>query len=296
MDSLRLILPLLMALGTSFALDSQMQRRGLLPPNFRLAEGSPGTARQRAVLLRTAALSVVAFVLWVGIFAPIGMTGQADSAAPVNPAIPDLFALHLVFLVGLGIWYSLGFWGSPRSSTNWRDQLGLGGANIGREIGIGLVAGVAGWLGVIAVLLLVALVVYLVGGEDALPTDPPPIITWVVALPIGVRLALSLSAGVVEEMFFRGFLQPRIGLAVSSMLFVLAHLSYDQPFLLIGVALLSVLFAVLVQWRQSIWAAMTAHAVFDAIQLLFVIPNAIKLLDQEDSGIVANLVAALTRI
>jgi len=153
------------------------------------------------------------------------------------------------------------------------------------------VAGIGGWLGVIASLLVVATVLFWIGGESAVPSDPPEVIGWVVALPIAVRVALSLSAGVVEETFFRGFLQPRVGVLLSSVLFVLAHLSYEQPFLLLGVGLLSLLFAFLVRWRQSIWAAMTAHAVFDGVQLLIVIPAAMRFLDSEASGPVADVLA-----
>jgi len=295
MELLRLLLPALMAVGTSLAFDRQMTRRGLAPPNFRVDEWSSEAARKRAAIRRTAAMGLLGFILWIGIFAPIGMIGQVESASALGLSIADLFLLHGVFVVGLCLWFALGFWGSP-GATEWRAQLGFGGRHIAREIGLGAVAGVAGWLGVIAILLLVALVVYFIGGEDALPSGPPGIITWVVALPIAVRLALSLSAGVVEETFFRGFLQPRIGAAVASVLFVLAHLSYEQPFLLIGVALLSLLFSFLARWRQSIWAAMTAHAVFDGIQLLFVIPNAIRLLDEREAGPVALVLTWVGRL
>jgi membrane protease YdiL (CAAX protease family) len=128
---------------------------------------------------------------------------------------------------------------------------------------------------------------FAIGGEGAVPSQPPEVIGLVIALPILVRLLLSISAGVVEELFFRGFLQPRVGVLASSTLFVMAHLSYDQPFLLIGVGLLSLLFASLVIWRQSIWAAISAHAVFDAIQLLIVIPAAMRFLEQAEPGPVA---------
>ena len=87
-----------------------------------------------------------------------------------------------------------------------------------------------------------------------------------------VQQMQGLSAGVVEELFFRGLLQPRVGLVFATVLFACAHLSYDQPFLLVGVSLLSVAYGLLVRWRQSLWAAMVAHFVFDAIQLLVVIP------------------------
>jgi membrane protease YdiL (CAAX protease family) len=93
-----------------------------------------------------------------------------------------------------------------------------------------------------------------------------------------LRVLLSLSAGAVEETFFRGFLQPRAGILLSTCFFALAHLSYEQPFMLFGVTLLSLLFALLVRWRQSILAAIAAHAAFDAVQLLIVVPWALKML------------------
>jgi membrane protease YdiL (CAAX protease family) len=127
----------------------------------------------------------------------------------------------------------------------------------------------------------VALAISAAGGEQALPHQAPPIMSWLVALPIGVRVLVAISAGVVEESFFRGFLQPRIGITLSTACFVLAHLTYDQPFLLVGVTLLSVFFALLVRWRQTIWPAVVAHAMFDGIQLLVVIPMALKFLPGE---------------
>ncbi|HEY4588628.1 MAG TPA: CPBP family intramembrane glutamic endopeptidase, partial [Thermoanaerobaculia bacterium] len=92
---------------------------------------------------------------------------------------------------------------------------------------------------------------------------------------------ISLSAGVVEEGFFRGFLQPRVGIVMSTCLFVLAHFSYGQPFMLIGITLLSLIYAYLVRWRQTIWPAIAAHALFDGVQLLVVVPAALRMLGAE---------------
>jgi membrane protease YdiL (CAAX protease family) len=61
----------------------------------------------------------------------------------------------------------------------------------------------------------------------------------------------------------------------STALFVAAHLGYQQPWMLVGVTLLSLFFAMLARWRQSVWAAVTAHAVFDAVQLLWLVPLAL---------------------
>jgi membrane protease YdiL (CAAX protease family) len=100
-------------------------------------------------------------------------------------------------------------------------------------------------------------------------------IPLIVGLPVWTRILVSLSAGVVEESFFRGFLQPRIGIALSTACFALAHLSYGEPFLLVGVTLLSLIYAFLVKWRQNLWPAMAAHALFDGVQLLIVVPAAL---------------------
>jgi len=157
-------------------------------------------------------------------------------------------------------------------------QLGLLAPNVPREIGIGLLVGVGSWFAVLLAALLLALLLYLFGAEGAAPKEPPELVLWIAALPLGVRVLASLSAGVVEETFFRGFLQPRIGLWLSTAFFVLGHLAYGQPLLLVGIAILSLIYGTLVRWRQTIWPAIAAHALFDGVQLLVVIPTTLKLI------------------
>lgn len=120
--------------------------------------------------------------------------------------------------------------------------------------------------------------IYGLGIKGALPKQPPELIAWLAGLPFALRLLLALSAGVVEEAFFRGLLQPRIGIWLSTALFVLAHTAYGQPFLLLAVGILSVIYGLLVRWRQNIWPAMAAHALFDGVQLLVIIPMALKMM------------------
>ena len=178
---------------------------------------------------------------------------------------------------------------SPSFLRRVAAQLGLVTPNLGRELGLGLLLGVGAWAAVLLAIVLVAVLLYLAGGEKLLPKQPPALIPFLAALPFGVRLLLSLSAGVVEETFFRGFLQPRIGILLSTLLFALAHASYGQPFMLVGVSLLSLIYALLVRWRQTIWPAITAHALFDAVQLLVVIPAALKLIGSQGGKGVAAL-------
>jgi membrane protease YdiL (CAAX protease family) len=163
-------------------------------------------------------------------------------------------------------------------------QLGFRTPDLGREIGIGLLLGVGAWGVVVVALIILAVVVWALHGESALPKEPPALVPWIAALPVGVRVAVSLSAGFVEETFFRGFLQPRMGIALSTLMFVLAHLSYGQPFMLVGITLLSLIYAFLVRWRQTVWPAITAHALFDGVQLLVIIPFALRLLGRSEAA------------
>jgi len=166
----------------------------------------------------------------------------------------------------------------PTLGRQFAAQLGFRAPSPFAEIGFGLVAGFAIWFAVLAAMFLFAVVVASLGGERFLPKQAPAMIPWIAGLPIAIRVLLSLSAGFVEETFFRGLLQPRVGIAFSTACFVLAHAAYGSPFLLVGVTLLSLIYAFLVRWRQNLWPAIAAHALFDGVQLLVVIPAALRFL------------------
>jgi membrane protease YdiL (CAAX protease family) len=172
---------------------------------------------------------------------------------------------------------------APAASLGRRfaEQLGLVAPSVPNELGLGVLLGIAAWVVVLAGVMAIGLILYALGGEKALPKEPPAMVTWIAALPILVRMAISLSAGIVDEGFFRGFLQPRVGILASTALFVLAHFSYGQPFMLVGIAILSLIYALLVRWRQNIWPAIAAHTLFDGVQLLVVIPGVLKLIQTQ---------------
>jgi membrane protease YdiL (CAAX protease family) len=196
----------------------------------------------------------------------------------------ELFSLHAVLVVSMVVWGALG-WAGLGARDGDADH-GLAGAlrgfrlmpvrPLGRELALGAAAGVAIWGAVLAILVAIAAAILALGGESLLPERPPELVAFVVGQPVWVRVAAALSAGLGEESFFRGFLQPRIGIAASSLLFVLAHASYGEPFMLVGVTLLSIVYALLARWRRDVWAAVAAHAVFDGVQLLVLIPFALE--------------------
>ncbi len=267
LELLRDVGPPLLAVGAALAVDRMAVARRLDPPGFR------DPAR------RIAALLLVAFVLWLGVFAALGSSPGAAAPDLKGVSMVRLFLLHAVLVATLVFWYLLGFLGfsAPGGGMSFAAQFGLRTPRPGREAGLGLAVGLSTWSALILCLLLIALVVAAIAGEDSLPQKPPAAILWIAGLPIGIRLALAMTAGAVEEAFFRGFLQPRIGILLSTLFFAMAHLSYGQPFLLVGVTLLSLLYGVLTRMRQTIVPAMVAHAVFDAIQLLIVVPGVLKL-------------------
>jgi membrane protease YdiL (CAAX protease family) len=227
------------------------------------------------------ASSGLALALYLVVFQPLAAVGLAPEIDPTQVPRWQLFLVHTILAAAVTAWCAAGFAGVPelparRQAGIWARQLGLASPRPAREIGLGLLVGALAWMAVLATMVLIALALAAFGASRFLPQEAPTTVLLLASLPWWLRLALSLSAGLVEEVFFRGFLQPRAGVLASTALFVLAHLGYRQPLMLLGVTLLSLCFAALSWWRQSVWAAVTAHATFDAIQLLWIVPRVLE--------------------
>ena len=98
-----------------------------------------------------------------------------------------------------------------------------------------------------------------------------------VLVPLFARLsvpsiiALGVAAGVGEEWFFRGVLQPLFGLAVSSILFGLAHIGGKQM-LSFGVwaTAMGLALGALASMTGGLIAPMVAHGLYDIMALQFI--------------------------
>jgi membrane protease YdiL (CAAX protease family) len=266
-QALRLLGPAFLAAFGALAVDRLCAARGLLPPGF----AQPWR--------RIGGGLVLAGILWIGVFLPLGQLGLEPAEELSQVPVWQLFVLHMLLVATLLVWFALGFGDQAQPGRVFARQFGFAAERLPSELGLGVVLGLAAWVATLLALLATALAIYLVAGEDALPQEPPALVPWIAGLPVAVRVLISLSAGVVEETFFRGFLQPRAGIALSTFFFVLAHLSYGQPIMLVGITLLSLIYAFLTKWRQTIWPAITAHALFDAVQLLVVVPAALRLIE-----------------
>lgn len=314
-EILRTVGPVAAALGAVLLFDHMTRRRGLDPPGFRVP------LRRIA---GTSLVALCFYVGIFAVLGAIGRQGEIDLSQLASWQLFTLHALFALTVVGWWAsgyfaatnprepWPAAavgdGAAGSdaearplpdadpaarrasgpgPGRGSGWRsfaDQLGLRTPDLRRELAVGAVAGFGAWLAVLCGVVLFALVLAAVSGEELLPQAPPAVIPWLAGRPVLLRLAIAASAGLVEETFFRGFLQPRIGIALSTLFFAMAHLSYDQPIMLVGVTLLSLLYAALVRWRQSVWAAMAAHTLFDAVQLLIVIPSVLEMWGAAPAG------------
>ncbi len=277
----RIFLAAVLAVVATLWIDRRTTLAGLSPPGFQLPE--------RRIL----ALTTLCFCLFLGVFSPLTTFGLEMPDPPESGVgFASVFLIHGIFLLALGTWFALGYLGAPddRGVSGWRQttrELGLRGQGLGGEIFVGLWAGLLAWGAVLAGATVLATGLTAAGWQ--LEQQPPELVATLATLPVLLRLLISLSAGVVEELFFRGFLQRRLGILASTTFFVAGHLGYGQLFLLFGVTLLSLIYAAIVRWRRGLVAAMVAHSLFDAIQLLVVIPVALEWVGPEIDPVVIGV-------
>lgn len=86
-------------------------------------------------------------------------------------------------------------------------------------------------------------------------------LTWPLVLFVAAVSAVS------EELYFRAFLMPRIGLVASSVLFGLVHVTYGTWLQVIAPMLLGVVFGVLVMRTGTLLAPIAAHFTWNFVQL-----------------------------
>ncbi|MEM9291405.1 MAG: CPBP family intramembrane glutamic endopeptidase [Acidobacteriota bacterium] len=223
-------------------------------------------------LRRGLAMTLLALFFYVGPLGSIALLGMPLPEPPEESWMLFSFQFFTVVSLALVIWTAYG--SSPVPWRRLREDLGWQASRPLEEVSVGVLWGGLAWFGTLLVLAGVALTIQALWGDGILPETPPQLVTAMAAQPFAVRVGLALSAGVVEETFFRGFLQPRIGIFLSTLLFTLGHLAYGSPMLVLGVVLLSLVFAGLMHWRGNVLAAVVAHSVFDGIQLLWLLPAA----------------------
>ena len=80
---------------------------------------------------------------------------------------------------------------------------------------------------------------------------------------------LALSSGIAEEAFFRGTLQPLIGILPATVLFAAIHIGPARRYLwwTLSALIYGIGLALLFEWGQGLVAPVTAHVVLNGINL-----------------------------
>lgn len=192
------------------------------------------------------------------------MTGSgADEAEP---------GLGVTFAAVAGLWVGL-LWATvyaarAKGSGSLADDFGLRIER--RDIGIGIGAALLSQL-VIIPLLYLPFDVDDLGGENDRLVDNTHGLGLVV-----LYLILAVGAPVVEELFFRGFLQramvrrlgPVVGIGLTAALFGLTHFDVAA---FVGLTVFGVVLGVLAHRRGSLGASIVAHVTFNAVAVAFYI-------------------------
>jgi membrane protease YdiL (CAAX protease family) len=218
----------------------------------------------------------VAGVLFAGILAAVVFYPMAGGSRLATVDVDELSLPTLFLGHGLLILFLLGWWVLRQFPSRGWSALPFDHVVTDIRYGIGL--GLAGWLITIAVTMSVAAIAIATGATPAPREEIPPVMVCLAELPVSHKLLIIAVAMTVEEWFFRGFLQRRIGLVVSSVLFMLAHASYGLPFMMVSVLTISLLIGRALQRRGRLLPCIVAHGVFDAIQLLIILPVAVRLI------------------
>jgi membrane protease YdiL (CAAX protease family) len=216
--------------------------------------------------------------IWLGAFMivlALLVTGSAltpvTSKQLADTPFYSLFLMHVILVVFLAGWWAAS--GTP----DLREFLNIRHERPAEVVAIGVSVGVGGWIFTLLMAGLVALLLQATGVMDK-PPDPPAMIGWMAGLAWWKKALIVLSAMTVEEFFFRSFLQKRIGLVASTILFALAHFTYGNPLLLIGVTVISLVIGVTFYRTKNVLPGIIAHGVFDAIQLFVIVPIAVKMM------------------
>lgn len=219
-------------------------------------------------LRKAAALALLFLVLVATVLLPATETGIPIDTSRLS--FGGVFLVQAILSAFLVLWWLLS--GRPPL----REFLALASRRPLVEAGAGVCLGLIGWVLTLAVGVVFALVLRVLDLPE--PRAAPPLVLWIAGLSVVQRLLIVTCAMIVEEIHFRAFLQRRLGAVPASVLFLLAHAGYGEPFFFVGLLAITVVLAEAFRRTGSVWAPLFAHGTFNAVQLFIFLPEATKLL------------------
>ena len=238
-------------------------------------------ARSRAVFAqdgltdptrRLTAGGLLAIVLLLTVAIPFAGGLAAGQPQTKHLKIVSLFAVHAILALFLVGYYLL------TRRVSLADFLKLKSARPIVDLSAGILIGLAGWALTVCALLAVAVVWFLMnkGVIPAPGREVSPTIVWLATRPLAVRIGIVVSAMIVEELFFRSFLQTRVGPLAATLMFTAAHGVYGQPLMLAGILVISAVLSAAFVLYGNVLPCIVAHGTFDAIQMFVLIPLAMR--------------------
>lgn len=222
-------------------------------------------------------LWVQTFTMFLAGFLALKVVSQALAWGVVNGYIGFMTLEQLIWVSLIGQWalVPLVFW--PRLRGLSRHQFGAeGGWHRGRGFVAEIGAGVVSYLAIIPVFVVCAVIVgvlyQIFGGNPNLEDNPVMELAKGSTLQVAVLfLLVTIWAPVVEESMFRGAIYRSVrpwggfflAALISAIIFAVMH-AYIFP-QLVMVGLLGFFFAIMREYRGSLIASMTAHAIHNGL-------------------------------
>ena len=119
----------------------------------------------------------------------------------------------------------------------------------------------------LSLMLLATMIIGVIGHAIGMEEDMEKV-SEVIEQSIPEYLIVTVLIGsFVEEIFFRGFLQPRVGLVPASVIFGFLHVGYGSLTEVLAATVLGLLLGILFQKRKNIYAPILAHLLFNFIMI-----------------------------
>lgn len=211
-------------------------------------------------------MSGLAIILAVSVYFAYALIAAPASPDELEPTSIGALIVNVLTFGSLG-YFAVGLfvYRGPGEATS---RLGLTAPRLS-DIAIGVVAVIPAFLlSFIGSLLTVA---FQPDIFDSL-TETTEDLTSGVQNPIGA-LVLGASSGIGEELLFRGAIQPRYGIFLTSALWALLHTQYQFSFVVLGLFAIGILFG-LIRKYVGTTAVVIAHALYNiAVVLLQSVAN-----------------------
>lgn len=258
-----LVFALLLAAGCGGMLISFVQARSRA---VFARDGLTGPARR----LTAGGLLGIVLLLTVAIPFAGGLAGGQPQTQHLT--LVSLFAVHAILLLFLFLYFLL------TRQVSVGEFLKLKSVRPVADLSAGLLIGLAGWALTVCALVAVVVVWFLLrrSGIETAGREVSPTIAWLATRPLAIRIGIVVSAMVVEELFFRSFLQTRVGPLAATLMFTAAHGVYGQPFMLVGILVISAVLSAAFALYGNVLPCIVAHGTFDAIQMFVLIPLALR--------------------